>query len=62
MNRIYRWAIGLQIWRDRQGQDLIEYAMIAAFLAASCSVLFPDFPKNMSMIISKISSTWAARG
>ncbi len=62
MNRIYRWAIGLQIWRERRGQDLVEYAMIAGFLAASCSVLLPDFPKNMSMIISKISATWAARG
>ena len=41
---------------------MIEYAMIAGFLVASCSVLFPDFPKNMSMIVSKISSTWAARG
>ena len=62
MNRIYRCAIGLQIWRAQQGQDLIEYAMIAAFLAVSSILLLPDFPKNMSMIISKISSAWAARG
>lgn len=62
MSRIYRCAIGLRIWREQQGQDLIEYAMIAAFLAAASSLLLPDFAENMSVVISKISSAWAARG
>lgn len=62
MNRIYRCAIDLQVWREQSGHDVIDYAMIAAFLALSSSLLFPDFAKNMSTLISKIASAWAARG
>ena len=36
--------------------DLIEYALIAGFLAVSTSLLLPDFPKNMNLVISKIST------
>ena len=62
MSRVYRCAISLQIWRDQLGRDLIEYAMIAGFLAASSSLVIPDFVKNVSMLIGKISTAWAGRG
>ena len=29
----YVWA---QIWRDENGQDLIEYALLAALIAVAC--------------------------
>ena len=28
-------------WRDRKGQDLIEYALLAGFLAVAVAAVFP---------------------
>jgi pilus assembly protein Flp/PilA len=31
--KYYTWA---QIWREEEGQDLIEYALLAALIAVAC--------------------------
>lgn len=50
----------LQIWRDDQGQDLIEYALMAGFVAVAAGALMPSVSSSISKIFSKISSTMGA--
>lgn len=45
----------LRLLRDRQGQDLIEYALLAAFVAVAVAAFFPSsIAPNISAVFSKI--------
>jgi Flp pilus assembly pilin Flp len=57
-----RQLTSIQLWRNQCGQDLIEYAMIAAFLVVSSTMVLPEFAQNVSVVVNKISTVWAARG
>jgi pilus assembly protein Flp/PilA len=47
----------LKIWRDRVAQDLIEYALLAGFVAVAAGAIFPaSIAPNISSIMSKVSS------
>jgi pilus assembly protein Flp/PilA len=52
-----RLRIWLQIWNDGHGQDLIEYAMIAGFIAVVSGMFMPNVSEDVSMVYSKIAST-----
>ena len=52
-----RWILKLQIWKDTHGQDLIEYALMAGFVAIAAGAIMPAVSANISKIFSKISST-----
>jgi len=56
MNRIHRLAIQAKIWRDERGQDLIEYALMAGFVAVAAGAIMPGVASSISTIFSKISS------
>lgn len=46
--------------RDKRGQDLVEYALLAGFVAVAAGAIFPtSIAPNISTIFSKISSTFA---
>jgi pilus assembly protein Flp/PilA len=49
-------AIRLAIWRDQNGQDLIEYALMAGFVAVSAGAIMPDISTSISTIFSKVAS------
>jgi len=57
MNRMNQMIIVLKIWKDAKGQDLIEYALMAGFVAVAAGAIMPDVSNNISQIFSKISST-----
>ena len=57
MNRMNQMVIALKIWKDAKGQDLIEYALMAGFVAVAAGAIMPDVSNNISQIFSKISST-----
>ena len=61
---VYTWKrLITNIWRDRRGQDLIEYAMLAAFLAVAVGAVFPtDIAPNISKVFSKVTSMMNASG
>ncbi|HLH38035.1 MAG TPA: hypothetical protein VKX39_02715 [Bryobacteraceae bacterium] len=46
----------LQIWKDTRGQDLIEYALMAGFVAVAAGAIMPNVATSISTIFSKISS------
>ncbi len=44
--------------KDTRGQDLIEYALLAGFVAVAAGAIFPTtIAPNISSIFSKITST-----
>jgi pilus assembly protein Flp/PilA len=46
----------LKIWKDRRGQDLIEYALMAGFVAVAAGAIMPGVSTSISTIFSKIAS------
>jgi pilus assembly protein Flp/PilA len=50
----------LRIWADNHGQDLIEYALMAGFVAVSAGAIMPGVATNISKIFSKVASTMTA--
>jgi pilus assembly protein Flp/PilA len=50
----------MQVWRDRQGQDLIEYALMAGFVAVAAGAIMPNVASSISTIFSQISSVMSA--
>lgn len=49
---LIRWAV----WRQRSGQDLIEYSLMAGFVAVSAVAIMPGWATHISQIFSKASS------
>ena len=44
------------IWRDDRGQDLIEYALMAGFVAVAAGAIMPGVSTSISTIFSKLAS------
>jgi pilus assembly protein Flp/PilA len=47
----------LKIWHDSFGQDLIEYALMAGFVAVTAVAGFPPLANSVSQIFSRVAST-----
>ncbi len=60
MTRIKNLAWKLRIWKDTRGQDLIEYALMAGFVAVAAGAIMPGVASSISTIFSKISSVMTA--
>jgi len=50
----------LQIWKDTKGQDLIEYALMAGFVAVAAGAIMPGVATSISVIFSKVASVTAS--
>jgi len=57
MKQMARLVWKLRIWKDKRGQDLIEYALMVGFLAVAAGAIIPGFAESISQIVSRISST-----
>jgi Flp pilus assembly pilin Flp len=42
--------------RDRRGQDLIEYALLAGFVALAAGAIMPGVATSISTVFSEIAS------
>lgn len=54
------WAA--RLWKDTKGQDLIEYALMAGFVAVAAGAIMPGVASQISVIFSKVSSSLTAAG
>ena len=45
--------------RDHRGQDLIEYALMAGFVAVAAGAVMPGVASSISTIFSKVGSVMA---
>jgi pilus assembly protein Flp/PilA len=50
----------LMIWKDQRGQDLIEYALMAGFVAVAAGAAFPPVADTISQIFSKVQSVMSS--
>jgi Flp pilus assembly pilin Flp len=60
-NRATNLPLLLKFWAEdlrakTTGQDLIEYALMAAFLAVACAALMPALATNVSRIYTVVAS------
>jgi Flp pilus assembly pilin Flp len=60
MNRFKNFVYLVQAWRDTRGQDLIEYALMAGFVAVAAGAIMPGVASSISVIFSKVGSVMAA--
>jgi len=47
------------VWKDLRGQDLIEYALMAGFVAVAAGAIMPGVSSSISTIFSKVTSVMA---
>jgi Flp pilus assembly pilin Flp len=67
MNRLENLSLKAGIWivglaRDVRGQDLIEYALMAGFVAVAAAAVMPDITTSISTVFSKITSVMVVAG
>jgi pilus assembly protein Flp/PilA len=55
-------AIVLNVCKRTNGQDLIEYALMAGFVAVAAGAIMPGVASQISTIFSKVSSALVAAG
>ena len=60
MKKLMKLVLTLQVWKDTKGQDLIEYALMAGFVAVAAGAIMPNVSASISTIFSKIGSVMAA--
>jgi Flp pilus assembly pilin Flp len=60
MLHIIRRALNSRIWRDRSGQDLIEYALMAGFVAVAAGAIMPGVASSINVIFSQVNSIMIA--
>ncbi len=49
----------LKALKDTRGQDLIEYALMAGFVAVAAGAVMPGVASSISTIFSKVASVMA---
>jgi pilus assembly protein Flp/PilA len=56
MKKINKLVWNMRIWNDTKGQDLIEYALMAGFVAVAAGAIMPGVASSISGIFSKVNS------
>lgn len=62
VNKIREMLWTLSLWRETGGQDLVEYALLAGFVAVAAGFIIPDVSTSMSKIYSKLASKLVEAG
>jgi pilus assembly protein Flp/PilA len=57
MNKLKNLVWNLRIIKDTKGQDLIEYALMAGFVAVAAGAIMPNVATSISTIFSKVATT-----
>jgi pilus assembly protein Flp/PilA len=58
LHRFYVQILGIVV--DEQGQDMVEYALLAGFIAVAGTALLPGIADSLSQVFSKVGSVTAA--
>jgi len=57
MKRLVKLAVRLQtIVKDTRAQDLIEYALMAGFVAVAAGAIMPGVASSINIVFSKVNS------
>lgn len=62
MTRMIQQIAGWELWKDRRGQDLIEFALMAGFVAVMAGAIVPSVTGSLNTVLVKVNSvmTFAA--
>jgi pilus assembly protein Flp/PilA len=50
----------IRVWKDRRGQNLLEYALMGGFLAVAAGALMPQVSGSIGTIFGHVSSVMTA--
>jgi len=56
MDNIIGAVLRIKLWNDNRGQDLIEYALMAGFVAVAAGAIMPGVAENINIVFSKVNS------
>ena len=56
MLQIIQLVLHHRIWKDRRGQDLIEYALLGAFVTVAAGAVSPGIASSINVVFSKVNS------
>jgi pilus assembly protein Flp/PilA len=56
------WESALALRKDREGQDLVEYALMAGFIVVAVITLSPEIADSFSVVMSKVNSLLVLSG
>jgi Flp pilus assembly pilin Flp len=62
MKVLVRQMWRLAMWRDCRGQDMVEYALLAGFIAVAVGTISPGLANSMSEIYSRLASKLVEAG
>jgi Flp pilus assembly pilin Flp len=62
MNNLFSKLAALRLFKDRRAQELIEYAIMAGFLAIAAGAIMPGLAGEIHVIFTAISTALAAAG
>ena len=54
MTKMINASLKLKIWKDNHGQDLMEYALMAGFLAAASGFTLPQIAAGISTVLTSV--------
>ena len=57
MKKITNLAWNLRIWKETRAQDLIEYALMAGFVAVAAGAIMPGVAGQITTIFTKVASS-----
>ena len=60
MNNLMNYALRLKIWKDTKGQDLIEYALMAGFVAVAAGAIVPGVASSIKTIFGKVNNVMSS--
>ncbi len=60
MKKLNNFLLNLRIVKDTKGQDLIEYALMAGFVAVAAGAIMPGVAGSISTIFNAVSTNLAA--
>lgn len=58
MNKLYSFIVRLS--QDERAQDMIEYSLLAGFIAVAAGAVLPGISTSISTIFSKMASVTTA--
>jgi pilus assembly protein Flp/PilA len=56
MQLLINSVLKMKLWRDTRGQDLIEYALMAGFVAVAAGAIMPGVASSINVVFSEVNS------
>jgi len=56
MKSLIEMFVRSRLWRETQGQDLVEYALLAGFVTVAVGATFPPASDSITIIFSRVQS------